>query len=288
MNKRRAALAIALAVILIVIAFLFLLTRMTGDSEKASSAPAAAGGPEVTLRNTTRASVSFTLKPEDSAAEPKTRRLDAGEFIRIPASGSMVLTYRERIMELTYVLAPGKHYAFRSGENGKIEFWAGSHGVEGADDLAPFISTPSDVVAKMLELAEVDADDVVFDLGCGDGRIVIAAAKDRGARGVGIDIEPERISESRENAARAGVEDLVEFRCEDVLRADLAAATAVTVYLLPRSLALLRPKLEQELAPGTPVVSHDYSIPGWETRRVREFKMTASDGREHTILLYRK
>ena len=141
-----------------------------------------------------------------------------------------------------------------------------------SQSLAPYVPTPDDVVIRMLELAGVKASDVVYDLGCGDGRIPIAAAKRFGARGVGIDIDPGRIEESRANAKAAGVESLVEFRVGDVLQADVSPATVVTLYLLTSSNLKLRPILERQLRPGARIVSHAFSMgPEWPADRVDRF-----------------
>jgi ribosomal protein L11 methylase PrmA len=144
------------------------------------------------------------------------------------------------------------------------------------------------VVGKMLELAQVDSSDIVYDLGCGDGRIVITAAKEYGARGVGIDIDPQRIQESEAGAIEAGVESLVEFHVGDAMKLDVSKATVVTLYLLPESNALLRPKLERELKPGTFVISHNYRIPEWENREIDAISMKDEKDSNHTIFLYRK
>ena len=127
-----------------------------------------------------------------------------------------------------------------------------------------FVPTKMEVVELMLNLAEVDSTDVVYDLGSGDGRIVITAASQRGARGLGIDIDPARIRESLFNADTAGVADKVEFRRADLFRADLRPATAVMLYLLPHLNVRLRPKLYSELPPGTPVVSNTFDMGTWE------------------------
>lgn len=133
----------------------------------------------------------------------------------------------------------------------------------------PYVRTPEKVVNAMLRVAKVGKDDVVYDLGCGDGRIVIAAAK-RGARGVGIDIDPERIRESIANAEAAGVSDRVQFFQKDLFEVDLSEATVVTLYLVPQINLKLRPKLLAELRPGSRVVSHNYDMGDWEpTRKVR-------------------
>ena len=153
--------------------------------------------------------------------------------------------------------------------------------------LAPFLPTPMCVVDKMLELADVDKDDIVYDLGCGDGRIVIAAAEKYGAHGVGLDIYPQWIKKSQSNAMKAGVESLVEFRLEDATLADISEATVVALYLLPESNDLLRPKLEKQLKPGALVVTHNYHIPGWGEKEVCVEYLKDELGKEHTIFVYR-
>lgn len=132
----------------------------------------------------------------------------------------------------------------------------------GAKDV-PFVPTPEPVVKEMLRLAKVDAKDVLYDLGSGDGRIVVTAAKEFGTRGVGVDIDPERVADGREAAKRAGVTDKVRFIEGDLFKVDLRPATAVTLYLLPAINLRLRPKLLEELRPGTPVVSHDFDMGDW-------------------------
>jgi SAM-dependent methyltransferase len=131
----------------------------------------------------------------------------------------------------------------------------------------PYVPTPKEVVAEMLRMADVGPDDVVYDLGCGDGRIVITAAKELGCRGVGIDIDMERIRECRQNAINAGVSDRVEFLHMDLFEADIREATVVTLYLLSRVNLRLRPKLFRELKPGTRVVSHDFSMGDWKPEK---------------------
>ena len=139
------------------------------------------------------------------------------------------------------------------------------------ESLAPFVPTPELVVQRMLELADVTNSDVVYDLGCGDGRIVIAAAAKYGARGVGIDIDPVRIAESKANAKKAGVEHLVEFRLQDVMEVDLKPATVVTVYLLSHANLKLRPRLTEQLAPGSRVVSHAFDMGDWKPNKIDKF-----------------
>ncbi|WP_314438831.1 SAM-dependent methyltransferase [Massilia timonae] len=124
----------------------------------------------------------------------------------------------------------------------------------------PYVPTPQEVVDKMLDLAKVGKNDTLFDLGCGDGRIVVTAAKQRGARGTGIDIDPTRIAEAKENAKKAGVSDRAQFRVGDLFKTDFSGATVVTLYLLPTINAKLRPQLWKQLKVGTRVVSHAFDM----------------------------
>jgi ribosomal protein L11 methylase PrmA len=128
----------------------------------------------------------------------------------------------------------------------------------------PYVPTTELVVEKMLEMAKVGPKDVVYDLGSGDGRIVITAAKKYGATGLGVDIDPERIKEANENAKAAKVTDKVKFKQADLFEVDLRPATVVTLYLLPDINLKLRPKLLSELKPGTRVVSHNYHMGDWK------------------------
>jgi len=124
----------------------------------------------------------------------------------------------------------------------------------------PYVVTPTDVVTEMLKLASVRPDDIVYDLGSGDGRIVITAARDFGARGVGIEIDPSLVAYSKEQARKAGVADRVTFRSDDLFDVDLADATVVTLYLSYDMNLRLRPKLFRELRPGSRIVSHDFDM----------------------------
>lgn len=157
-------------------------------------------------------------------------------------------------------------------------------GFTGCGKLAPFVPTPTPVVARMLEMAAVTRDDIVYDLGSGDGRILITAARKYGARGVGFEIDPELIQKARENARAAGVEHLVEFRQQDLLTATFFDATVVTIYLGPSSNLRVRPALRHQLRPGARVVSHDYDMGNWEPDRMEEVSI---GGNTHMIYLWR-
>ena len=128
----------------------------------------------------------------------------------------------------------------------------------------PYVPSKPEVVSEMLRMARVGKDDLLYDLGCGDGRIVITAARLFGTRGVGIDIDPERIRESKENAVEAGVSHLVKFFEQDIFEADFREASVVSLYLLTSVNLRLRPKLLSQLRPGTRVVSHNYAMDTWK------------------------
>jgi tRNA G37 N-methylase Trm5 len=133
-----------------------------------------------------------------------------------------------------------------------------------------FVPTPQEVVDEMLRMADVRKGDVLYDLGSGDGRIPVTAAKKFGVRAVGIDIDPQRIAEANENARRNGVTDLVKFRQEDLFKADFREASVVTLYLLPELNEKLRPRLWAELKPGTRVVSHQFEMGDWKPEKTVE------------------
>jgi cyclopropane fatty-acyl-phospholipid synthase-like methyltransferase len=153
-------------------------------------------------------------------------------------------------------------------------------------NLAPFIPTPEDVVDRMLTLAKVTRDDVVYDLGCGDGRIPIAAARKYGAKGVGLDLDPSLVELAKSNAKAAGVDRLVDFRVQNVLTADVSNATVVTLYLLSSSNERLRPMLQQQLKPGARIVSHAFSMGReWTADSVDQF--VSARGDEITLYLWK-
>lgn len=153
-------------------------------------------------------------------------------------------------------------------------------------DLASFIPTPREAVEGLLRFAGLGDGDVLYDLGCGDGRIVIAAARQFGIRAVGIDIDPRRIAEARANARRSGVEHRVEFRQQDALKADLAPATVVTLYLGISGTLAVSGRLREQLRPGARVISRDATIPGWAPPSTEEIRLGASE-RTTTLYLWR-
>jgi SAM-dependent methyltransferase len=132
---------------------------------------------------------------------------------------------------------------------------------------APYVPTSDNVVRAMLKLAGVTKNDIVYDLGCGDGRIIIFATKEYGARGIGIDLNPKRIEEARANARKAGIEARLKFEVNDLFAADIHSATVVTLYLLPDVNLRLRPKLLQDLKPGTRVVSNSFGMGDWKPEK---------------------
>lgn len=140
----------------------------------------------------------------------------------------------------------------------------------------PYVPTHEKIVAEMLKVAKVGKNDVLYDLGSGDGRIVITAAKQFGTRGVGIDIDPERIKDANENAQKAGVTDRTKFILGDIFEADFKEATVVTMYLLQEVNTRLRPKLLKDLKPGTRIVSHNYDLGDWKPQRT--IKVSLPDG----------
>ena len=147
-------------------------------------------------------------------------------------------------------------------------------GAQSTETAPPFVTTPPEVVEHMLALAQTQRGDVVMDLGSGDGRIVIAAAKNHGVHAIGVELEAELVAAARENAQRAGVEQLTTFLHGDVLKADLSSASVVTAYLLPWLMDQLQPKFLAELAPGTRIVSHAFAMSGWKPDVAREIPLT--------------
>jgi SAM-dependent methyltransferase len=147
----------------------------------------------------------------------------------------------------------------------------------------PYVPTHERIVNEMLTVANVGKNDVLYDLGCGDGRIPITAAKRFGTRGVGVDIDPQRVTEARESAVKEGVADRVKFFQQDLFETDIKDATVVTLYLLPDVNLRLRPKLLSDLKPGTRVVSHNYDMGDWKPLKTITIKLPDGD---HTVYFW--
>ncbi len=289
-RKHTIAVLVALACLAVAVWFLLLgpaapFKKLSVEQEAAAVAPSKN---ETRLRNATRAIISYLVKSLDSGSESERMAIAGGELENFSGNSELEITFWQNEKEIVRKLEPGKSYVFRYDENYQLNIFEVPRDWYPPVDLAPDVSTPMIVVEKMLEMAEVDSSDVVYDLGSGDGRIVITAAKKYGARGVGIDIDERRILESRANAKKAGVEDLVEFRLQDITEADFSEATVVTLYLLTSSNVLMLPFLESQIKPGSYVVSHNYKILGWEEKEVNLVMLTGEDGVKHSIYLYRR
>jgi SAM-dependent methyltransferase len=280
----------ALVACLTIIAFIFIpptpaaggLSLSPGEQARTQTAVKK----ETTIRNLTDQTVEYALRRLRMDSQPQKHSLKPEGLDRWPCEGEMDIDFERGGETISYRLECGLPYTFRYNEDNSLELYSGAHGLFGVADLAPYVPTPMAVVEKMLELGQVDRNDILYDLGCGDGRIVITAARKYGTHGVGIDIDPARIEESVQAARAAGVTDLVEFRLQDVMKADFSRATVVTLYLLPESNALLRPLLEAQLTPGIYVISHNYTIPGWESKEVSYVTVPDASGQEHTIYVY--
>lgn len=243
---------------------------------------------ETTIRNLTTKTISFTIQFAESEESTRMISFKPDAIVRVHSISDIDIIFSKKEAPFTYRLKAGRHYAFRYDEDDELNLYEGSHGRADVPDLAPFVPTPMPVVEVMLEMAKVDKNDIVYDLGCGDGRIVITAAKKYKARGVGVDLDPELIRQAKEASRKAKVEKRVEFRIQDAMRVNVSEATVVTLYLLPESNALLRPLLESQLKPGTFVVSHNYSIPGWEKKEVGFRNIKEINGKEHSVYLYQR
>jgi len=156
------------------------------------------------------------------------------------------------------------------------------HAQEGK--IVPYVPTPQEVVDRMLELAQVKIGDIVYDLGSGDGRIVVTAAKKYGVKAIGFEIDPERIKESAENIKKAGVGNLVEIRQQDIRTVDLSPASVLTMYLLPEVNLMIRPHIWNQMKPGSRVVSHDFDMGDWKPLKAESFKDGSSW--DHTLYLW--
>jgi SAM-dependent methyltransferase len=250
----------------------------------------AASGPgpqkETTLRNVTDRTITYKIYPARHPDSLQTKTIDPGVIDRYKTNETLIVEFNTGEKDAVYSLDPGAPYSFRYDQGSSIDLFLGAHGRADAVDLAPFVPTPQAVVDKMLEMAGVTAKDVLYDIGCGDGRIVITAARKYGATGVGIDIDKGMVDRSIANARAAKVEARVKFICMDATKADISPATVVTLYLLPESNVLLRPLLERQLRPGARVVCHNYMIGGWEKKLTGQADLKDETGTEHHVYLY--
>ena len=172
---------------------------------------------------------------------------------------------------------------FRIGPSGALAQAAQKFEDEGKK-IVPYVPTPQEVVERMLELAGVKKGDVVYDLGSGDGRIVVTAAKKYGVKAIGFEIDPERIKESHENIKKAGVGNLVEIRQQDIRTVDLSQASVLTMYLLPEVNLMIRPNIWKQMKPGSRVVSHDFDMGDWKALKTENIK--DASGWDHTLYLW--
>ena len=241
---------------------------------------------ETTVRNVTGQPIGYRIYPAGKPEAAESREIAPGAVDRFRTASPLEIEFSTGRKDAVYSLDPGSPYSFRVDDEATIDLFLGSHGRDDAVDLAPWVPTPQPVVDRMLELAAVKRQDVLYDIGCGDGRIVITAARRYGARGVGIDIDKTMIEESERNARAAGVERQVKFLTMDATKADISEATVVSLYLLPESNALMRPILEAQLRPKSRVVCHNYAIPGWESKLVMTETIPDENGDKHYIYLY--
>jgi len=284
MRRRKLESVLVLAVLAL------MLSACTRRQPEPSGAPAPTAETlrlkETTVRNVTGNPVGYRIYPAGKPEAAESREIAPGAVDRFRTATALEIEFNTGRKDAVYALDPGSPYSFRVDEGQTIDLFLGSHGRSDAIDLAPWVPTPQPVVDRMLELAGVTGKDVLFDIGCGDGRIVITAARRYGARGVGIDIDKTMIEASERNAKAAGVERQVKFIGMDATKADISEATVVSLYLLPESNALMRPILETQLRPKSRVVCHNYAIPGWESKRVRYETVPDENGDPHYIYLY--
>ncbi len=278
--------AAAIALALLVVVPFSCARREAGPAPAAKETPDARPLKETTVRNVTDHAITYRIYPAGKPEAIETREIGPGAVDRFPTAGSLEIEFSTGQKDVLYSLDPGSPYSFRYDEGTTVDLFLGSHGRTDAADLAPWVPTPQPVVDRMLELAEVTTKDVLYDIGCGDGRIVITAARRYGNRGVGIDIDPAMVELSEKNAAAAGIEGQVRFIAMDATKADISEATVVTLYLLPESNALMRPLLETQLRPKSRVVCHNYAIPGWEAKEVLNETVKDENGADHYIYLY--
>ena len=290
MPKKMGALA-APVLLLVLLVLLALVSPACGRRQgEPTSGPAPSAETlrlkETTVRNVTAHPIGYRIYPAGKPEAAEGREIAPGAVDRFPTAAALEIEFNTGAKDVVYSLDPGSPYSFRYDEGTVVDLFLGSHGRTDAVDLAPWVPTPQPVVDRMLELASVTGRDVLFDIGCGDGRIVITAARRFGTRGIGIDIDKAMVRESELNAAAAGVERLVRFIGMDATKADISEATVVSLYLLPESNSLMRPILETQLRPKSRVICHNYEIPGWEGKKALTETVEDENGEKHFIYLY--
>ena len=286
---RRTRVVTALAAVLVLLAFALPSCARREQAPAPAAAPATAESlrlKETTVRNVTGHPIGYRVYPAGKPEAAESREIAPGAVDRFKTAAALEIEFYTGKKDAVYSLDPGSPYSFRVDDPDTIDLFLGSHGRADAADLAPWVPTPQAIVDSMLELAAVTNRDVLYDIGCGDGRIVITAARRYGTRGVGIDIDKAMIAESERNAKAAGVERQVKFLGMDATKADISEATVVSLYLLPESNALMAPILESQLRPKSRVVCHNYTIPGWEAKQVRYETIQDENGDTHYIYLY--
>ncbi|MFO7865781.1 MAG: methyltransferase domain-containing protein [Candidatus Aminicenantes bacterium] len=273
----------------------FIFSGLTGgfsawSGEENHAAPPASGQKLVwtDIHNGTGRTVHFQAGLLWREGDLKKFTLEPGEKQHFPGGSALKVLFSREDRLILYRLNPGPRYFFRLDEAGGLDLFAEPPVDEALRFFVPFVVTPEEVIARMLETAGLTSDDVLYDLGCGDGRIVIAAAEKYGARGVGIDIDPLRIQEARQKSVRHGVSELVTFREQDALKTDLEAATVVAIYMSMQFNQKLRDLFMARLKPGARVVAHNYAVPGWARHLVRYETMKTANGTEHIIYLYQR
>jgi 16S rRNA G966 N2-methylase RsmD len=288
--KRQLEIALLVVLVAAVLGFVFLTrsSRESGEIPSGEELRETSLARETTIRNVTDLAISYRIYPSQKPEEITEKSISPGTIDRYRTDGILEIEFNDGEKDIIYSLDPGTPYSFRYDQGTRIDLFLGAHGRSDAEDLAPYVPTPQVVVDEMLRIAGVTEKDVIYDLGCGDGRFVITAATRYGARGVGIDIDKRMVEDSIENAREAGVEDLVRFIEMDATKADVSEATVVTLYLLPESNALLRPKLEAQLKPGARVICHNYTMPGWEDKETESVTLKDENGEEHSIFAYVK
>jgi len=231
----------------------------------------------ITLHNATKRTFSYLIEPLFHDTLPEKGFIEPGNIARFTKGNHLEIKLLPEETGLMYRLYPGEDYCVQDlGVEGQRIF-KNTGRTSKALCLAPFVPSPMKAVHRMLETAGVNHDSVVYDLGCGDGRIVIAAARKYGARGVGIDIDPDLIRTARLEARKAGVASLVEFHSQDIFDADISDATVVYLYLYTDSNRLLRPFLETGLKSGALVACLNFMIPGWRKRLVSSTEVSTED-----------